>query len=129
VQAHPPGERALDRPVALQPPLRVHPAQPTGGQLGREPYERIDLVAAQTDRATLRLREGATLKLENGTEIHVDLDSADLGRDEITLRRISPEEKPLAAKLAVIDQITAAARPHPAGTTGWLLAADHNRAY
>lgn len=75
------------------------------------------------------MREAATLKLDNGAEIRVDLDPADLGRDEITLRRISPEEKPLAAKLAVIDRIIAAAEPHPTGTTDRLLATDRDRVY
>lgn len=76
---------------------------------------------------TWNMREGATLKLDSGTEVRVDVDPADLQRDEIVLRRVGAGPQPLADRLAVLDRIIATAAPHPAGTTDRLLAADRER--
>jgi hypothetical protein len=73
------------------------------------------------------MREGATLKLDSGEEVRVDVDPDDLDRDEIVLRRLSTGPRPLEARLAVIDEIIATASAHPTGTTDRCLAADRER--
>ncbi len=73
------------------------------------------------------MREGATLKLDSGEEVRVDVDPDDLDRDEIILRRLNNGPRPLEDRLAVVDQIIATASPHPAGTTDRWLAADRER--
>jgi len=76
---------------------------------------------------TYGMREGATLKLDSGEEVRVDVDRDDLDRDEIVLRRLGAGSGPLEDRLAVIDQILATASPRPAGTTDRWLAADRER--
>ena len=73
------------------------------------------------------MREGATLKLDGGEELRVDIDRDDLARDEIVLRRPAAQAGALKDRLAVLDNIIATAPPHPAGTTDRLLAADRER--
>ena len=73
------------------------------------------------------MREGATLKLDSGEELRVDIDRDDLDRDEIVVRRSGADTRPLEDRLAVLDDIIATAAPHPAGTTDGLLADDRER--
>jgi hypothetical protein len=73
------------------------------------------------------MRERATLKLDSGEEVRVDVDPDDLNRDEIVLRRLGTGPRPLEDRLAVIDEIIATASPHPAGTADRWLAADRER--
>jgi hypothetical protein len=73
------------------------------------------------------MREGATLKLDSGEELRVNIDRDDLDRDEIVVRRSGVDGPPLAERLTVLDNIIATAEPHPAGTTDRLLADDRER--
>lgn len=76
------------------------------------------------------MREQATLKLDRGDELRVEVDSDDLEHEEILVRRASNNGPPkLADRLAVIDRHLATAKRHPAGTTDGLLEADRNRPY
>jgi len=70
------------------------------------------------------MREGATLRLDSGTELHVDVETDDLNGSEIVVRRSAEGAQPLADRLAVLDDIIATGRPHPAGTTDAWLAHD-----
>ena len=70
------------------------------------------------------MREGATLRLDSGAELRVDVETDDLGADEIVVRRSAEDTQPLADRLAVLDDIIATGRPHPAGTTDAWLAHD-----
>lgn len=76
------------------------------------------------------MRGRATLKLDRGDELRVELDLDDLDRDEIVVRRTgdagATEREGL---LAVIDEHLATAEPHAAGTTDRLLEADRQRPY
>jgi hypothetical protein len=78
----------------------------------------------------LPVRERATLKLDAGDELRVEVERDELSRDEIVVRRAT--ESGSAATdgwLAVIDEHLATAEPHPAGTTDRLLGADRQRPY
>jgi hypothetical protein len=76
------------------------------------------------------MREPATLKLDRGDEVRVEVDPEDLDGEEIVVRRTADDGPPkLADRLAVIDRHLATARRHPAGTTDRLLEADRNRPY
>jgi hypothetical protein len=77
------------------------------------------------------MREKATLKLDNGAELRVELDSEDLDREEIVVRRASDNGGATAGAglIAVIDEHLATAKRHPAGTTDRLLRADRERPY
>ncbi len=76
------------------------------------------------------MREKATLKLDSGGELRVEVDREDLDRDEIVVRRASANGSPGAGDLiAVIDEHLATAKRHPAGTTDRLLRADRERPY
>jgi hypothetical protein len=76
------------------------------------------------------MRERATLKLDRGDELRVEVDSDDLDGVEIVVRRAVAEGPPkLADRLAVIDRHLATAKRHPAGTTDRLLEADRQRPY
>lgn len=50
--------------------------------------------------------------------------AVDLGADEIVVRRSAEGTQALADRLAVLDDILARGRPHPAGTTDAWLAHD-----
>jgi hypothetical protein len=74
------------------------------------------------------MREGATLKLDSGEELRVDVDRDDLEQDEIVVRRAGTEPAPSQERLlASIDRHLATAKSHPAGTTDRWLAADRDR--
>jgi len=77
------------------------------------------------------MREKATLKLDNGAELRVELDSEDLDHEEIVVRRASDNggETDGGGLIAVIDEHLATAKRHPAGTTDRLLQADRERPY
>jgi hypothetical protein len=77
------------------------------------------------------MREKATLKLDNGDELRVELDSEDLDHDEIVVRRASDNGGATVGSglIAVLDEHLATAKRHPAGTTDRLLQADRERPY
>ena len=75
------------------------------------------------------MREGATLKLDSGEEVRVDVDRDDLEQDEIVVRRTSEPAPSRENLLAWIDKHLAIAEPHPAGTTDRFLEADRERPY
>ena len=69
------------------------------------------------------MRAGATLKLDNGDEVRVNVDLDDLHRNEIIVRRVAPAKaKPRSGFLAAVDAHLATAKRHAAGTTDRLLA-------
>jgi hypothetical protein len=76
------------------------------------------------------MRELATLRLDTGREVRVEVVREDTNDDEIVVRRTS-EERPAPKRdlIAVIDAHLATATRHPAGTTDRLLAADRDRPY
>ncbi len=74
------------------------------------------------------MREGATLRLDSGEEVRVDVDRDDLEQDEILVRRAGAERTPSQERLlASIDRHLVTTKPHPAGTTDRWLAADRDR--
>ena len=76
------------------------------------------------------MRERATLRLDAGDELRVEVERDDLVREEIVVRRAV--ENVSAARdglLVAIDEHLASAKPHAAGTTDRLLAADRQRPY
>jgi len=77
------------------------------------------------------MRERATLKLDTGDEVRVELDRDDLKHDEIVVRRTQGSELSSAGGglLAVVDEHLAGAASHPSGTTDRLLEADRQRSY
>jgi hypothetical protein len=76
------------------------------------------------------MREKATLKLDNGAELRVELDSEDLDHEEIVVRRASENGAQADDDLiAVIDEHLKTAKRHPAGTIDRLLQADRERPY
>ena len=76
------------------------------------------------------MREKATLKLDNGAELRVELDSEDLDHEEIVVRRAPDNGATTGGGLiAVLDEHPATAKRHPAGTTDRLLEADRERPY
>lgn len=76
--------------------------------------------------------EQATLKLDSGDELRVEVERDDLKRDEIVVRRKGqPRHPPRRNLLEVVDDLLADpnTKSHPAGTTDRLLAADRDRPY
>ena len=76
------------------------------------------------------MRERATLRLDAGDELRVEVERDDLVREEIVVRRAV--ENVSAARdglLVAIDEHLASAEPHAAGTADRLLAADRQRPY
>jgi hypothetical protein len=76
------------------------------------------------------MREPATLKLDRGDELRVEVDPEDLDGEEIVVRRaVDGGTAAPPDWLAVIDRHLATAKRHPAGTTDRLLEADRLRPY
>lgn len=76
--------------------------------------------------------EQATLKLDSGDELRVEVEREDLKRDEIVVRRKGRTRRPPTRDIhQVIRELLADpnAKRHPAGTTDRLLAADRDRPY
>jgi hypothetical protein len=74
--------------------------------------------------------ERATLKMDTGREVRVEVIREDTEADEIVVRRTTDEQAaPAANLLAVIDTHLADAPRHAAGTTDRLLADDRDRPY
>lgn len=76
------------------------------------------------------MRERATLKLDAGDTVRVEVDREDLDHDEIVVHRASygARSTPVGL-LEVVDAHLAVAAPHAAGTTDRHLAADRFRPY
>jgi hypothetical protein len=75
------------------------------------------------------MKERATLRLETGEELGVEVERDHLDREEILVRRVNDHARAPLGLLAVIDEHLATAAPHPAGTTDRLLEADRERPY
>jgi hypothetical protein len=76
------------------------------------------------------MRERATLRLDAGDELRVEVDRDDLGHEEIVVRRADENgHTGSTGLLAAIDEHLPAASPHSAGTTDRLLEADRQRPY
>jgi hypothetical protein len=78
-----------------------------------------------------RMREAATLKLDSGPELRVEVDSEQLDAEEITVRRPAKQaaQKTGASFVATWEQMRPSLQPHAAGTTDRLLGADRDRPY
>lgn len=77
-----------------------------------------------------RMRELATLRMDTGREVRVEVVREDAARDEIVVRRTAGGgAAPTRDLIAVIDTHLPTASRHPAGTTDRLLAADRDRPY
>lgn len=76
------------------------------------------------------MREKATLRLDNGEELRVELDRADLDHDEIVVRRADASgASDRGGLIAVIDEHLATAARREAGTADRLLEGDRKRPY
>jgi hypothetical protein len=75
------------------------------------------------------MREHATLKLTDGRELPVELESEDLDQKEIVVHLTEGTRDVPGLFLEVIDAHLATAKPHPAGTTDRELEADRSRPY
>lgn len=75
------------------------------------------------------MRELATLTLDSGAEVRVELDREDLASDEILVRRAGAAgAASVEDLLRVLEDHLATAEPHGAGTTDRLLESDRLRA-
>ncbi len=74
------------------------------------------------------MRELATLKLDTGDELRVEVERDDLVGPDIVVRRASGDAQANGLLAAVADHLRVAA-PHPAGSTDRLLEADRERPY
>jgi hypothetical protein len=76
------------------------------------------------------MREPATLKLDAGEEVRIEVDREALERDDIVVRRTDDRVTGAAGGLLdIVDTHLASAVSHAAGTTDWLIAADRQRPY
>jgi hypothetical protein len=75
------------------------------------------------------MRQRATLTLDSGEVLRVDVESEDLARDEFLVRIVAASPKTHTERLAVIDAIITSAEPRPAGTTDAAVEADRIRPY
>lgn len=74
--------------------------------------------------------ERATLRLDSGREVRVEVVREDADRDEIVVRRAAGGAPGGQSDLiAVIREHLATATPHASGTTDRRLAADRERPY
>lgn len=79
----------------------------------------------------MAMLERATLRLDTGQEVRVEVVREDADRDEIVVRRTTDGRSAgsEADLVAVVDAHLAGAAPHAAGTTDRLLSADRDRPY
>lgn len=78
----------------------------------------------------MSMRERATLRLDAGDELRVEVERDDLAREDIVVRRaVENVSATRDGLLAVIDEQLASAQPHDAGTTDRLLSVDRQRPY
>lgn len=77
------------------------------------------------------MRERATLRMDTGRELRVEVVREDTDRDEIVVRRTADDHPVGSGRdlVAVVDAHLAGATRHAAGTTDRLLAADRDRPY
>jgi hypothetical protein len=76
------------------------------------------------------MRELATLRMDTGREVRVEVVREDANGEEIVVRRTGTTRRtPKRDLISVIDAHLATAKRHPAGTTDRLLAADRDRPY
>jgi hypothetical protein len=75
------------------------------------------------------MREPATLKLDAGEEVRVEVDREDLDHDAIVVHRAEGAPSGSRRLLKVIDAHLADSTPSPAGTTDRLRQADRERPY
>jgi len=73
------------------------------------------------------MREPATLKLDAGEEVRVEVDREDLDHDAIVVHRAEATSHDRRQLLKVIDEHLAHSTPSPAGTTDRLRQADRER--
>lgn len=75
--------------------------------------------------------ERATLRLDTGDEVPVEVVREDVASEEIVVRRTGAARKATRTRnlIAAIDAHLASAVPHPAGSTDRALAADQQRPY
>jgi hypothetical protein len=75
--------------------------------------------------------ERATLRLDTGDEVPVEVVRENTDRDEIVVRRTGAARKaaPTRNLVAAVDAHLAIATPHAAGSTDQALAADRQRPY
>jgi hypothetical protein len=66
------------------------------------------------------MREPATLKLDAGEEVRVEVDRDDLSHDAIVVHRADATSRDRRQLLQVIDDHLAHSSPSPAGTTDQL---------
>lgn len=72
------------------------------------------------------MAERATLRLDDGDEVPVEVIREDTDRDEIAVRRTGAARTTAPSRnlVAAVDAHLAGATPHPAGRTDRALAAD-----
>lgn len=87
------------------------------------------LVCVESAWHTAVMRERATLKLDAGEELRVEVDRADLERADFVVRRTEVSAPGAVDFVAIAKAHLATARTHAAGTTDRLLAADRDRPY
>jgi hypothetical protein len=76
------------------------------------------------------MRKLATLRMDTGREVRVEVVREDAEHNEIVVRRTAERgTAPTRDLIAVIDAQLPKAVRHPAGTTDRLLAADRDRPY
>jgi hypothetical protein len=73
------------------------------------------------------MREPATLKLDTGEELQVEVDREDLDHDAIVVHRAEAASRDRRQLLKVIDDHLAHSTPSPAGTTDRLRQDDRER--
>ena len=75
--------------------------------------------------------ERATLRLDTGNEVSVEVVREDVDRDEIVVRRTDADGRAASKRtlVAAVDAHLEGAVHHAAGTTDRLLAADRGRLY
>lgn len=77
------------------------------------------------------MRERATLRLDTGRELRVEILREDADGDEIVVRRTAGDQPEGSARdlVAAVDAHLASAERHAGGTTDRLLAVDRHRPY